>query len=81
MEAMMLFQEAKDRPKDSQDHVKSTQDQEKTTNKVTLEAEKENDSSQKEFREVQRVMEPKRDRTHAVTTGTCGMDFVLESWK
>jgi hypothetical protein len=33
MEEMMLFQEVKDRAKDSEDRVKSTQDHAKTTNK------------------------------------------------
>jgi hypothetical protein len=40
----------------------------KATNKVALEAEKKNDTSQKEVRELQLVLEPKRTRTHDVTT-------------
>ena len=40
----------------------------KVANKVALEAEKDNDAAQKELQELQRMMEPKRARTHAVTT-------------
>ncbi len=43
------------------------QDQAKVSNKVALQAEKDNDAAQKELQELQRVMEPKRARTHAAT--------------
>jgi hypothetical protein len=72
--AMMLFQHAKnrakaaqDRAKASQDRAKAAQDQAKASNKVALQTEKENDSAQKEVQELQRVMEPKRARSHAAT--------------
>jgi hypothetical protein len=45
-QAMMLFQQVKDREKASQDRVKVSQDQVKSTNKVSLK-EKENDVAQK----------------------------------
>ncbi len=39
----------------------------KVANKVAQQAEKDNDAAQKEVQELQRVMEPKRARTHAAT--------------
>jgi len=39
----------------------------KAVNKVALEVEKDNDDVQKQIQELQRVMEPKRVRTHADT--------------
>jgi hypothetical protein len=53
--------------KDSQDLAKASQDQVKDNNKVSLEVEKDKDAVQKEVEELQRVMEPKRPRTHAAT--------------
>jgi hypothetical protein len=67
LQAMMMFQQAQHRAKAVQDHAKTAQDQAKVANKVVLEAEKDNDADQKEFQELQRVMEPKRARTHAAT--------------
>jgi hypothetical protein len=64
---MMLFQKAKKNAQSEQDRAKSAQDQVKTTKKVVLEVEKDNDTSQKELQEMQRVMEPKRDRTNTTT--------------
>ena len=63
----MLFQQAQHRAKAAQDHAKAAQDQAKVANKVALQAEKDNDAAQKELQELQRVMEPKRARTHAAT--------------
>ncbi len=51
----------------AQNRAKAAQDRENTANQVPLEAEKENDAAQKEAQELQRVMEPKRDRTNATT--------------
>jgi len=67
LQAMMLFQQAQHRAKAAQDHAKAAQDQAKVANKVALQAEKDNDAAQKELQELQRVMEPKRARTHAAT--------------
>ena len=64
---MMLLHQARFRVKAAQDRAKASQDQTKTVNKVALEAEKDNDAAQKEVQELQRVMEPKRPRTHAAT--------------
>ncbi len=64
----MKFGQAKNRAKASQDHAKDSQDQAKVANKVALKAEKDNDAAQKVVLDLQRVMEPKRPRTHAVTT-------------
>ncbi len=63
----MLFQQAKKRAQAAQDRAKAAQDQEKASKKVALEAEKDNDTAQKEVQELQRVMEPKRARTNATT--------------
>jgi hypothetical protein len=62
-----LWNETRDkhRSKASQDRATTTKDQTTSSNKVALETEKENDSPQKEMQECQRVMEPKRTRTHA----------------
>jgi len=65
MKAMMLFQQAQHRAKATQDHAKASQDQEKVTNKLPLEEEKENDATQREVQELQRMMEPKRARTQS----------------
>jgi hypothetical protein len=67
LQAMMMFQQAQHRTKAAQDHAKTAQDQAKVANKVALQAEKDNDAAQKELQELQRVMEPKRARTHAAT--------------
>jgi hypothetical protein len=67
MQAMMLMEQARFRAKSAQDLTKASQDQAKAANKVALEAEKDNDAAQKEVQELQRVMEPKRPRTHAAT--------------
>jgi hypothetical protein len=67
LQAMMMFQQAQHRAKAAQDHAKTAQDQAKVANKVALQAEKDNDAAQKELQELQRVMEPKRARTHAAT--------------
>jgi hypothetical protein len=67
MQTMMMFQQVKHRAKTAQDRAKSTQVQTKVTNKVALETEKENDTAQKEVQELQRVMEPKKVRTHSAT--------------
>ena len=67
MQVMMLFQQTKNRAKAAQDHAKAAQDQAKVANKVALQAEKDNDVAQKEVQQLQRVMEPKRARTHAAT--------------
>jgi hypothetical protein len=67
LEAMMLFQQAKKHAQAAQDRAKAAQDQVKATKKVALEAEKDNDATQKELQELQRVMEPKRPRTNAIT--------------
>ncbi len=64
---MMMFQEAQDRAKASQDQAKTAQDQAKVANKVSLQVGKDNDTAQKELQELQRVMEPKRARTHVAT--------------
>ena len=64
---MMLFQQAKKRAQAAQDRAKASQDQAKAAKKVALETEKDNDASQKEVQELQRVMEPKRSRTNATT--------------
>jgi hypothetical protein len=68
MQAMMLFQQAKNRAKATQDRAKAAQDEAKVANKVALQAEKDNDVAQKEVQELQRVMEPKRARTHPATS-------------
>jgi hypothetical protein len=68
MQAMMLFQQVKKRAKAAQDHAKAAQEQAKSVKKLPLEAEKENDVAQKEVKELQRVMEPKRGRTQSATT-------------
>jgi hypothetical protein len=47
--------------------AKAAQNQAKTAKKVALETEKDNDAAQKEFQDLQRVMEPKRARTNATT--------------
>jgi hypothetical protein len=52
MQAMMLFQQAKDRAKAAQDRAKASQDQAKVANKVALQTEKENDAPQKEVQEL-----------------------------
>jgi hypothetical protein len=52
MQAMILFQQVKDRAKATQDRAKPTQDQAKTTNKVDLQVEKENDVTLKEMQEM-----------------------------
>jgi hypothetical protein len=67
MQAMMLFQQAKNRAKATQDRAKAAQDEAKVANKVALQEEKDNDDAQKEVQELQRVMEPKRARTHPAT--------------
>jgi hypothetical protein len=67
LQAMMLFQQAQHRAKTAQDHSKASQDHEKVVHQVALQAEKDNDAAQKELQELQRVMEPKRARTHAAT--------------
>jgi hypothetical protein len=67
MQVMMRLQQARFRAKASQDRAKTSQDQAKSSNKVALVSEKENDGPQKEVQELQRVMEPKRPRSHAVT--------------
>ena len=56
----------KDRTK-TKDHTKTEQDEVQVVNNVVLHEEKENDVVQKEVQELQRVMEPKRDRTNATT--------------
>ncbi len=63
----MLLQQTQHRAKAAQDHSKASQDQAKVSNKVALQVEKDNDDAQKELQELQRVMEPKRSRTHTVT--------------
>jgi hypothetical protein len=67
LETMILLQQVKKRAQASQDRAKPAQDQAKVANKVALQAEKDNDAAQKEVQELQRVMEPKRARTHAAT--------------
>jgi len=67
LQAMMLFQQAKNRAKATQDRAKAAQDEAKVANKVALQAEKDNDAAQKEVQELQRVMEPKRARTLPAT--------------
>jgi hypothetical protein len=67
LQAMMLFQQAKNRAKATQDRAKAAQDEAKVANKVALQAEKDNDVAQKEVQELQRVMEPKRARTLPAT--------------
>ena len=67
MQAMMLFQQAKNRAKATQDRAKAAQDEAKVANKVALQAEKDNDVAQKEVQELQRVMKQSRvssRRTH-----------------
>ena len=67
MQAMMLFQQAKNRAKATQDRAKAAQDEAKVANKVALQAEKDNDTAQKEVQELQRVMKQSRvssRRTH-----------------
>jgi hypothetical protein len=77
MQTIMLFQQAKKRAQAAQDHTKVAQDQAKVTKEVALEAEKDNDTVQKEVQKLQRVMEPKRARTNATTandgTMSCAM--------
>jgi hypothetical protein len=63
----MLFQQVKKRAQAVQDCAKATQDQAKVARKVDLEEEKDNDVDQKEVKELQRVMEPKRDQTNVTT--------------
>jgi hypothetical protein len=53
--------------KSVQDLAKASQDEAKVINKVVLQVEKDNDVAQKEVQKTQRVMEPNRVRTHAVT--------------
>ena len=48
LQAMMLFQQAKNRAKATQDRAKAAQDEAKVANKVALQAEKDNDAAQKE---------------------------------
>jgi hypothetical protein len=67
MQVMILFQKAQHRAKATQDRVKTAQDQAKVTNKLVLQTEKDNEAAQKDVQELQRVMEPKRVRTHAIT--------------
>ena len=67
MQTMMLFQQATKRAQAAQDRAKAAQDQAKAAKKVAVEAEKDNDAAQKEVQELQRVMEPKRARTHVAT--------------
>ena len=64
MQVMILFHQSKNRAKASQDHAKASQDQVRVAYKLVLETEKENDAVQKEVQDLQRVMEPKRARTH-----------------
>ena len=65
-QSMMLLQQGRFCAKDAQDRAKDAEDQVKADNKIVLEAEKDNDAVQKEVEELQRLMEPKRARTHAV---------------
>ena len=51
----------------TQDRAKTAQHEAKVVNQVALQAEKENNTAQKEVQELQRVMEPTRARTNATT--------------
>jgi hypothetical protein len=61
----------------AQDHTKVAQDQAKATKEVALEAEKDNDTVQKEVQKLQQVMEPKRARTNATTPNDGTMSCVM----
>ena len=52
MQAMMLFQQAKNRAKATQDRAKAAQDEAKVAKKVALQAEKDNHAAQKEVQEL-----------------------------
>ena len=63
----MVLTQVKNRPKTEKDLAKVSEDLTNTVNKVALETEKEKDSDKKEVQEIQRVLEPKRSRTHPPT--------------
>jgi len=77
---MMLLHQARFRAKAAQDRAKAAQDQTKTVIKVALETEKDNDAAQKEVQDLQRVMEPKRPRTH-VATADDDEECEKQSWE
>ena len=60
MQAMMRLSAAKNRAKAAQDRAKAA-------NNDALQAEQEKDVAEKEVQELQRVLEPKRARTHAAS--------------
>ena len=63
MQAMMRLSAAKNRAKAAQDRAKAA-------NNDALQAEQEKDAAEKEVQELQRVLGPKRARTHAASALT-----------
>jgi hypothetical protein len=75
-----LLQIRKTRGQERWFQTKDAQDQTNVANMVALGAEKDNDDAQKEVQELQRVMEPKRPRTHT-TAADDDEECENQSWE